>query len=182
VLLTLQRYALDDHVSSDAPTLDDPHWCRMDGMVLSWLLGTISVDLPETTCACDHSRNRTAQQFWVALEEQFLNNREAHALHLDAQFRFFMQGDLSVDDYCRKMKWMADNLCDLGRHMEDRTLVLNVLQGLNKKYDHVKTYLRRARSCPSFHDVRNNLLLEELTLDVEASSGSATALTTSGGQ
>jgi hypothetical protein len=25
VLLTLHRYALDDHVSSNAPTLDDPH-------------------------------------------------------------------------------------------------------------------------------------------------------------
>jgi hypothetical protein len=25
VLLTLQRYALDDHISSGAPTLDDPH-------------------------------------------------------------------------------------------------------------------------------------------------------------
>jgi hypothetical protein len=25
VLLTLQRYALDDHISSDTPTLDDPH-------------------------------------------------------------------------------------------------------------------------------------------------------------
>jgi hypothetical protein len=82
VLLTLQHYALDDHVSSDAPTLDDPHWRRMDGVVLLWLLDTITVDLQETT----RDRNHTAQQFWVALEEQFLGNREAHALHLDAQF------------------------------------------------------------------------------------------------
>jgi hypothetical protein len=45
MLLTLQRYALDDHVSSDAPTLDDPHWRWMDNVVLSWLLGTITVNL-----------------------------------------------------------------------------------------------------------------------------------------
>jgi hypothetical protein len=79
VLLTLQRYALDDHISSDTPTLDDPHWRRMDNVVPSWLLGTITVDLQETTRDCD----RTVQQLWVALEEQFLGNREARALHLD---------------------------------------------------------------------------------------------------
>jgi hypothetical protein len=68
VLLTLQRYALDNHVSSDAPTLDGPHWRQMDNMVLSWLLGTITA---------------AAQQLWVALEEQFLGDREARVLHLD---------------------------------------------------------------------------------------------------
>jgi hypothetical protein len=96
-------------------------------------------------------------------------------------FNSFIQGDLSVDDYCRRMKRMTDDLCDLGEHVEDRTLVLQVLRGLNKKYDHVKTYLKRARLFSSFHDVRNDLLLEELSLDAEASSGSATALVASGG-
>jgi hypothetical protein len=52
----------------------------MDNMVLSCLLGTITVDLKEITRNHDH----TADQLWVALEEQFLDNREAHALHLDA--------------------------------------------------------------------------------------------------
>jgi hypothetical protein len=163
VLLTLQRYTLDDHVSSDAPTLDDPLWGRMDNVVLSWLLDTITVDHQETN-ARDRTRDRTAQQLWV---------------HLDAQFQLFVQGDPSIDNYCHKMKWMASNL---GEHVEDRTLVLSVLWGLNKKYDHIKTYLKRARSFPSFHEVRNDLLLEDLTLDVEASSGSATAIAASGGQ
>jgi hypothetical protein len=81
VLLTLQLYILDDHVSSDAPTLDKPHW-----RVLSWLHGTTTVDLQETTRA----RDRTARQLWVALEEQFLDNREARALHLDTQFQLFV--------------------------------------------------------------------------------------------
>jgi hypothetical protein len=63
VLLTLQRYALDDHVSSNTPPLDDPHRRRLDSMVMSWLLGTIIVDVQETTRAHDC----TAQQLWVAL-------------------------------------------------------------------------------------------------------------------
>jgi hypothetical protein len=76
------------------------------------------------------------------------------------------------------MKWMAN---DLDKHVEDHTLVLQVLWGLNKKYDHVKTYLKRARPFPSFHDICNDLL-EELTLDAKASSSSATALAALGGQ
>jgi hypothetical protein len=139
---------------------------------------TITVNLQETTRAPD----RTAQQLWVALKEQFLDNRKACAVHLDTQLRLFIQGDLSVDDYCRRMKRMANDLCDLDENVEDHTLVLQVLRGLNKKYDHVKTYLKWVRPFPSFHDVRNNLLLEELTLDAEASSGLATALPASGGQ
>jgi hypothetical protein len=93
-----------------------------------------------------------------------------------------VQGDLNIDDYWCRMKWMADDLCNLDKHMKDRTLVLHILRGLNKKYDHVETYLKRAQPFPSFHNVCNNLLLEELTLDAEASSGSATILAASGGQ
>jgi hypothetical protein len=106
----------------------------------------------------------------------------ACALHLDAQFWLFVQGDLSVNDYCLRMKWMADNLRDLGEHVEDHTLVLNVLRRLNKMYDHDKTYLKRVQPFPSFHDIHNDLLVEELTLDVEANLGSATALAASGEQ
>jgi hypothetical protein len=124
MLLIHQHYALDDHVFSGAPTLDDPHWRQMDNVVLSWLLGTITVDLQETTRVSDRGCDRTAHQLWVALEEQFLSNREACTLHFDTQFWLFVQGDLSIDDYYRRMKQMADDLCDLGEHVEDCTLVL----------------------------------------------------------
>jgi hypothetical protein len=65
MLLTLQRYILNDHISSDAPTLDEPHWRQMDSVVLSWLHNTITIDLQETNNAYD----RTTQQLWVALKE-----------------------------------------------------------------------------------------------------------------
>jgi hypothetical protein len=46
-------------------------------------------------------------------------------------FRNFVQGDLSMTEYCRKMKAMADSLGDLDCPASDRNLVLNVLRGLN---------------------------------------------------
>jgi hypothetical protein len=51
----------------------------MDSVVLSWLNDTISVKLQDIV----HDQEGTAHQAWLALEEQFLRNREARAFHLD---------------------------------------------------------------------------------------------------
>jgi hypothetical protein len=60
-------------------------------------------------CGC------TPRHLWLAIENQFLGN-------LDVAFRNFVQGDLSVSEYCRKFKTMDDGLADLGSPIEDRIL------------------------------------------------------------
>jgi hypothetical protein len=72
VLLTLRRYALDDHVLVDASvTAQTPSWLRLNSIVLSWIIGTISLDLHDLV------RNTPdARQAWLALEGQFLGNVE----------------------------------------------------------------------------------------------------------
>ena len=86
VLLTLRRYALDDHVLVDATsTVPTPSCLRLDSIVLSWILGTISLDLHYLV------RNTpSARGAWLALEDQFLGNAKARALRLDASFRTFV--------------------------------------------------------------------------------------------
>ena len=86
----------------------------------------------------------------MALEGQFLGNAEFRALQLDATFRTFQQGDLSVGDFCWRMKGMADVLHNLGCPVSDRVLVFNVLRGLSSTYDHLKTWITRQRPFPSF--------------------------------
>ena len=86
VLLTLERYALADHVLSDAALPAVPSWRPMDTIVLSWVLGTLSPELMESI----RTRQGTARRAWITVEEQFLGNREARALRLDAQFRVFV--------------------------------------------------------------------------------------------
>jgi hypothetical protein len=101
----------------------------MDCVVVSWLFNTISTDL------LDVDRNDvTARTAWLGLEEQFLNNRESRAMILDAEFRALSQGALSIDEYCQKMKGLADALADLGEPIQDRTLVLNVLRSLSERF------------------------------------------------
>jgi hypothetical protein len=80
---------------------------------------------------------------WLALEEQFLRNRAARAFHLDAQFHQ-ISGGLSVGEYCRQMKGMADSLHDLGEQVAHRTLVLNLLRGLSLATTTSKAIIKRS--------------------------------------
>jgi hypothetical protein len=52
----------------------------MDSVVLSWLNDIITVEMQDIV----RDQEDTARQAWLALEGQFLRNREARALHLDA--------------------------------------------------------------------------------------------------
>ena len=99
----------------------------MDCVVKSWIQVTITDDLAETISG----RNSTARAAWRAIESQFFSNHETRALYLDPKFRNFVQGDLSITDYCRELKRMADMLGNLGEVVTDRTLVLNLIRGLN---------------------------------------------------
>jgi hypothetical protein len=99
----------------------------MDNIVLNWISNFISMDLHPVV----RERGCTTRHLCPAIENQFLDNHEQRTLHLDAAFRTFVQGDLSVNECYRKFKAMADGLADLGAPVEDRILVLNILRGLN---------------------------------------------------
>jgi hypothetical protein len=54
-----------------------------------------------------------------------------HAPASSTLLRTLEQGDMSVGDYCRKMKSTADGLRDLGSTVSEHVLFLNVLRGLS---------------------------------------------------
>jgi hypothetical protein len=122
----------------------------------------------------------TARHLQLVIENQFLGNREQRTLHLDAAFRTFVQGDLSVSECCRKFKAMADGLADLGSPVEDRILVLNILRGLNQRFEHVGSIIRRYSPFLNFLKVRDDLLLEEIHMDSTGPSAAPMALYTNG--
>jgi hypothetical protein len=155
-LLAVSKFSLRDHVLSDAPlAAAQPDWARMDCVVKSWILGSISDDLADTISARDA---------WLAVETQFLGNRDTRALYLDAEFRGSSQGDLSITDYCRRLQRMAIDLGALGKVVSDRTLVLNLIRGLNERFANIVLHLQRSQPFPSFLEAKEALRLEELTL------------------
>jgi hypothetical protein len=101
---------------------------------VTWILGTLSPELHEII----QESMKNARQAWLTIKAQFLGNHESCVLQLDARFCIFKQDDFNVSDYFHRMKGMADDLHALGETITDRHLVLNLLQGLNKRFDHMK--------------------------------------------
>ncbi|WVZ73451.1 hypothetical protein U9M48_021755 [Paspalum notatum var. saurae] len=159
MLLTLGKFSLSDHVLTNKKAPSSPDWTRMDCVVKSWIYGTLSTDLANTVM----EQASNARSIWLAVESQFLGNKEHRALLLDTRFRTFVQGDLSITEYCRRLKGMADALGDLGEPVTDRTLVLNVIRGLNERFTNIGRHLRLSTPFPTFLEARSKLELEELT-------------------
>jgi len=110
-LLVVGKFSLRDHILSDASVAAaQPDWARMDCVVKSWILGSISDNLADNISAGAIS----ARDAWHAVETQFLGNRETRALYLDVEFRGLSQGDLSITDYCRRLQRMATDHGALG--------------------------------------------------------------------
>jgi hypothetical protein len=144
----------------DTPSTD-PGWIQMDNVVLNWIRNSISVDLHQVV----RERGCISRHLWLAIENQFLGNREQRTLHLDAVFHTSVQGDLSVNEYCRKFKATADGLADLGAPVEDRILILNILQGLNQCFEYVGSIIQCYSPFLNFLKVWDDLLLEEIHMD-----------------
>jgi hypothetical protein len=174
MMMVLERYTLLDHVDSDVAPSTDPGWRRMDSVVLNWIINSITPELHQVV----RERGATACHLWLAIENQFLENCEKRTLHLDVAFRNFVQGDLTVSEYCRKFKNMVDALADLGSPVDDRILVLNILRGLNPRFEHLGAIIRRYTPFLSFLKVRDDLILEELHLDSSSPPADATSLYT----
>jgi hypothetical protein len=144
----------------------------MDCVVRLWIYGAISNNLVETVL----QHGASTWVIWLAVECQFLRNREQRILLLNIELHTFVQGDLSISEYCRRLKTMADALGGFGEEVSDRTLVLNVICGLNETFTHIGVHFHRGRSFPTFLEARNEILLEELTVGKPAIDSSTALL------
>jgi hypothetical protein len=77
---------------------------------------------------------------------------------------------MTMTDYCRKQKVLADELNALGTTITDKRLVQNTLRGLGSKLAPMPTLTLKQRPLPPFLEVHATLLLEGLTLQQSESS------------
>lgn len=73
-----------------------------------------------------------------------------------------MQGDLSINAYCTKLKRLSDQLHDIGHPVSKPSQVLNLLRGLNPRYHYVKPVITSKFPPHMFMSARSFLILEEL--------------------
>ncbi|KAE8801499.1 hypothetical protein D1007_22883 [Hordeum vulgare] len=96
----LCKYRVEDHVLEVVDPLHaDPSWRNDDITIVLWVYGTISDELYDTI----HSPDSTAFRLWEQLEIFFHDNAASRAVHIGADFRATVQGDMPIAQYCRRL-------------------------------------------------------------------------------
>jgi hypothetical protein len=173
MFFVLSKFDVQDHVEEYSnPEDQGAIWRHDDITIVLWFYATISDELYDVVM----TPKSTAYQVWVSLHTFFRDNQPGRTIHLSAEFRSVIQGDLSIAAYCRCLKSLADALADVDEPVTDRTLTLQLIRGLNARFHVMATVLPMQIPFPTFVQARSRLLLEEIALNERDRGSSSTAL------
>uniref|UniRef100_J3MIG3 Retrotransposon gag domain-containing protein n=1 Tax=Oryza brachyantha TaxID=4533 RepID=J3MIG3_ORYBR len=173
VVAFLGKFGMLPHVLNDiAPADPDGSRAQDDFAVLTALYCAIHPDVLDLLVEPAQS----ARALWKAAEHMFHDNRETRIIYQETEFRSLNQGDMSITEYCRRLKTLADSLRDLGEPISDRTLVLNLIRGLSPRFSTQADLLPLQVPFPSFSAARSALLLAEMRHAGAASINGDTSL------
>ncbi|CAH9147389.1 unnamed protein product [Cuscuta epithymum] len=152
-------------------TIDGPTRKQLDALVRQWMFSTMSKDLMLTVL----KSGKTAKDLWDRLKSLFQDNKGTRAALIEIKFVNLKFVDCSsVDDYCDKLHTFAERLQDLGFAMDDKRLVIQLVNGLPPEYDTVASLI--SQTMPSFEAARSQLRTEEKRRAQQSAVTSPTAL------
>ncbi|XP_071739620.1 uncharacterized protein [Rutidosis leptorrhynchoides] len=156
----------------------DSEWKKLDSIVKNWIYGTITQSLLQNII----KRNTTARQAWLSLENHFRVNKDAKVIQLQNELCTIKLGNMKIDEYCTKIKIIADLLENIDAKVAENTLVAYTLNGLPCKWENVAMNLRLRKKLPTWLETRAYLLGEEprlISSHITENSSSSTVLHTS---
>ncbi|PWA70588.1 hybrid signal transduction histidine kinase M [Artemisia annua] len=165
----LVRLGLKSHVEKEASSSEpNPEWCKLDDLIKMWILGLLCDSLQEHVV----STPGNAKALWDHIQGLFHDNKDARAIALDNELRSIKIGTMSINEYCTKIKSLADRLKNLGSVVSDKNLVTYAVNGLDSRYQTIVKIIRHREPLPSFETARSMLLLDESTMNEEAGASS----------
>ncbi|CAM0951987.1 unnamed protein product [Alopecurus aequalis] len=158
MLSVLAEFSATDHVEEHgrAPGHGDDDWTRADVTVVLWIYTTISDELLDEVM----SAHSTAREVWTRLRG-FFDYEYQDGFDVGEEFRNAAQGDMSVGDYCWRLKALADALAGQGEPVDDRALTMQMIRGLSPRWAVMGAALLGRASFPSFRQASSWLRLEE---------------------
>ncbi|GKE73983.1 hybrid signal transduction histidine kinase M [Tanacetum coccineum] len=155
-LIQLGSLRLKAHVETDTASTN-PEWCQLDDLIKMWILGSLSDSLQEQVVTTPGN----AKALWDHLKDLFHDNKDARAINLDNELRSVKIGKMSVNEYCTKIKSMANRLKNLDCEVSEKNLVIYAVNGLDSRFATLVEIIRHREPLPTFETVRNMLLLKE---------------------
>lgn len=134
---------------------------QIDHCIVAWIYLTVSKTIRDMV----FHRRATTFSAWNAVRGLFLNNTSQRVVYTLQGFHSLQQGDLSVHDYCCKLKQLADTLTDVNHPITDMDLVVNTMRGLNSKFSNALGVINAMNPLLGFLWVHSYLVPEETRLD-----------------
>ncbi|KAL0445391.1 UNVERIFIED_CONTAM: hypothetical protein Slati_2261800 [Sesamum latifolium] len=128
-------------------------WKRADGMVISWILNSISKDIVESFLYID-----TTRDLWVELESRYGVSNGPMIYQLQREIASAAQGTLSISAYFNKLKKLWDELGCLVTNPSCSREALKEIASLYQR-DHLMQFLMGLDE--SFESTRNQILIME---------------------
>ena len=177
-LIAFRKFGVLDHIDGTRFAnlmLDDAEWTQIDTCIVSWLYTTLSSDLLSAVIQPADDAYTTL----TAITDQFLDNVVYRTVQARQQFHGLHQGDMTITEYCGRLKVLTDTLRDVGAPVSDPDLVVSLLSGLNDKFANCVTTISAARPRMTFRQARSFLLQEGIWMNTRAQKAAATALLSS---
>ncbi|KAH9803128.1 G-type lectin S-receptor-like serine/threonine-protein kinase [Citrus sinensis] len=143
--------------------IDNPeyqNWRSQDQTLFGWMLSSISEGTLNLVINCGSSFD-----VWRTLEKKFGVQSEARVFQLRYELNTLRKESMSIEDYCMKMKTVADKLASAGSPITEKDLMLTILNSLGAGYRDIATFITGSKM--DYDDAYALLLTHETRLEQE---------------
>nr|GEX06128.1 ribonuclease H-like domain-containing protein [Tanacetum cinerariifolium] len=165
LLKHILRNFTDEATSSD-PVPPTAEWLKIDSIILSWILTTLSKTLQARIVV---EIPQTANGAWDILAEFFHDNKCARSIDLKVELHSLKLGDLSIGAYFLKIESIVTILASLGSPISNEDVV-NIVP--EHKNDNVYNIIIHQEPFSNLKMVRSMLTTEEMRLKSRAQTTS----------
>ncbi|GKA31872.1 hybrid signal transduction histidine kinase M, partial [Tanacetum coccineum] len=156
-------------INTSAPTPFTPEELKIDKIMLSWILFTLSDSLRARLVL---ARPKSAKEAWSLISEIVKDNKRSCTNALKAELRSIKLGDQSMESYFQKIDSIVNILTSLDAHVNDEDVIHYALEGLPETYANVCGYMHWKDTFPDLKTVQSLLLTEEMRLKPKVLSSS----------
>lgn len=89
-------------------------WKKLDKLLMSWLVASISESMFSHIARCSF-----VHEIWITLENFFTARSKLRVLSLKNMLQTMKKGNLTIHEYLRKMKNVADALIASGHNVTE---------------------------------------------------------------
>ncbi|XP_010518597.1 PREDICTED: uncharacterized protein LOC104793871 [Camelina sativa] len=163
--------APDATLTTEGTTTANPaykHWQRQDQLLLSSILGAISLSVQPLL-----SKANTSAEIWSTLTNTYATPSRGHILQIREQLKQWKKGAKSIEDYFNGFTTRFDQLALLASPIPHEDQIDYILGGLPDEYKQVTDQIAGRDTPPSLTVLHEELINQELKIQMFLTASSS---------